>query len=206
MGGTCHPANPHVADMTRLFLVRHGPTHQQTMTGWRDVPADLSDKAALARLDAHLPQDALLTSSDLIRASATADALARGRNRLPPLPALREIHFGHWDGLHWSEVSARDPALSRAFWEHPGEHQAPGGESWNAATARAGAAVDQLLSRYPDRDLILVAHMGIILTQLARLLPLPATEALSHRIDPLSATTLTHDGTAWRAEVINHLP
>jgi hypothetical protein len=45
------------------------PTHQTTFTGWRDVPADLSDDAALDRLDAYLPPDALVVSSDLNRAS-----------------------------------------------------------------------------------------------------------------------------------------
>ncbi|MDX5383564.1 MAG: histidine phosphatase family protein, partial [Rhodobacterales bacterium] len=29
--------------MTRFFWLRHGPTHQKVFTGWRDVPADLSD-------------------------------------------------------------------------------------------------------------------------------------------------------------------
>ena len=33
----------------RLWWVRHGPTHEKAMTGWRDVPADLSDTAAIAR-------------------------------------------------------------------------------------------------------------------------------------------------------------
>jgi alpha-ribazole phosphatase len=42
--------------MTRLWLVRHGPTHARTMVGWTDLPADLSDVAALARLSAHLPR------------------------------------------------------------------------------------------------------------------------------------------------------
>ena len=41
--------------MSRLFLVRHGPTHAKTMVGWSDLPADLSDTAALARLSDHLP-------------------------------------------------------------------------------------------------------------------------------------------------------
>ena len=38
-------------DVTRFWWVRHGPTHEKAFTGWRDVPADLSDSAALARLD-----------------------------------------------------------------------------------------------------------------------------------------------------------
>ena len=192
--------------MTRLFLVRHGPTHAKAMTGWRDIPADLSDTAALGRLDAYLPAAAILVSSDLVRATATADALSTDRTRLAPDPAFREIDFGAWDGLHWTDIAARDPDLSRAFWEGPGDHQAPGGESWNGAAARATTALDGLILAHPGRDLILVAHMGIILTQLQRLLAIPAPQALSHRIDPLSVTTLTCSEGRWDALAINHLP
>ncbi len=60
--------------MSRIWLVRHGPTHAKGMVGWTDLPADLSDGAALARLNAHLPQVPVI-SSDLTRAVATADAL-----------------------------------------------------------------------------------------------------------------------------------
>ena len=61
--------------MTTWHWVRHGPTHEKTFVGWRDVPADLSDHAQIARLDAHLPKEALMVSSDLIRCVATADAI-----------------------------------------------------------------------------------------------------------------------------------
>ncbi|KKL74425.1 hypothetical protein LCGC14_2065050, partial [marine sediment metagenome] len=44
----------------RLWWVRHGPTGATGMLGWGDLPADLSDKAALGRLAAHLPDDAVL--------------------------------------------------------------------------------------------------------------------------------------------------
>jgi alpha-ribazole phosphatase len=36
--------------MTRFWLVRHGPTHAKAMVGWSDLPADLSDTAALSRV------------------------------------------------------------------------------------------------------------------------------------------------------------
>lgn len=105
--------------MTTFHMVRHGPTHEKTFVGWRDVPADLSDTQALARLDAALPRDALLISSDLIRAVHTADAIGMGRQRLPHDPDLREFDFGDWDGRHHTEVSESHPDLSRAFWETP---------------------------------------------------------------------------------------
>lgn len=192
--------------MTRLWWVRHGPTHEKAMTGWRDVPADLSDTAALARLNAHLPTDALVTSSDLIRATATADVLSPGRTRLPPDPSLREIHFGDWDGRHWSDIAATDPELSRRFWEEPGPHRAPGGESWDDAAARASAATDRLVAHHPDRDLIIVAHFGIILTQLARATGQTPFQVLAQNIDPLSVTCLAHDAERWQALSINHRP
>ena len=34
----------------RVSLVRHGPTHARGLIGWSDVPADVSDRKALARL------------------------------------------------------------------------------------------------------------------------------------------------------------
>jgi broad specificity phosphatase PhoE len=192
--------------MTRLWWVRHGPTHEKAMTGWRDVPADLSDTAALARLNAHLPALALVTSSDLIRATATADALSTTRTRLPPDPSLREIHFGAWDGRHWSDIAETDPDLSRAFWEDPGPHRAPGGESWNDAAARASATADRLAVAHQGQDLVIVAHFGIILTQLARATGQTPHQVLAQTIAPLSVTCLDHDDGRWQALSINHIP
>ncbi len=191
--------------MTRLWWVRHGPTHEKTFVGWRDVPADLSDHARIARLSAHLPTGARLISSDLSRASTTADALGTGRRRLPDDPALREFNLGDWDGKHFTEVADSHPTLSRQYWEDPGHHAPPNGESWNAVTIRVNAAVDVLLQSHHG-DIIIVAHVGVILTQVQRALSLTAYQALAHKIDNLSVTTLVHDAGRWRAAAINHLP
>jgi broad specificity phosphatase PhoE len=187
-----------------LWWVRHGPTHEKAFCGWRDVPADLSDHAAIARLQAFLP-DAPVVSSDLIRARATADAIAGARPRLPDVPDLREFHFGDWDGMHWDDVAARDPDLSRAYWEEPGDVTPPGGESWNMAAARVSAAVAGLMIA-PRADLIVVAHFGVILSQLAPALRQTPAEVLGQRIDNLSVTCLSFVGQDWRAGVINHSP
>lgn len=192
--------------VTRLFWVRHAPTHERAFTGWRDVPADLSDAAALARLDAFLPAGAVLVSSDLIRAVATADALEAGRQRLPHHSALREMHFGDWDGRMWHDVANTHPDLSRAYWEDPGDHCPPGGESWNTAAARITAAADALIAAHPGRDLVIVAHFGAILTQLQRARGCRAAEVLAQPVDPLSVTRLDHGPDGWRVGIVNHRP
>ncbi len=192
--------------MTVFHWVRHGPTHEKTMVGWRDVPADLSDTARIGRLRAHLPAAALLVSSDLRRASATADALGAGRTRLPDQPRLREFDFGDWDGKHFREIAETDPALSRAYWETPGDVAPPNGESWNAAAARVTACVDALCAAYPGRQIVAVAHIGVILTQVQRALGQPAHAVIANKIDNLSVTQITLTGTGWRLGRINHLP
>ena len=191
--------------MTRWWWVRHGPTHQRSFTGWRDVDADLSDTDQLARLRSILPDDGIMISSDLRRAVQTADALQGGHARRPHAFNLREFNFGVWDGLHFSEVSEMHPDLSRQYWEAPGEVAPPEGESWNAAAARARTVVDDL-NREGHQDIIAVAHFGIILTQLQRASGRTAYEVLAQEIDPLSVTQLSFDSDGWTVGMVNHLP
>ncbi|WP_457650011.1 histidine phosphatase family protein [Profundibacter sp.] len=192
--------------MTTWWWVRHGPTHEKSFVGWRDVPADLSDTAQIARLNQHLPDDALLVSSDLSRSIATADAIAGNRTRLPHAQPLREFNFGEWDRLTFDQVAARDPALSRAYWETPGDVTPPNGESWNMAAARISPFVDNMSRKHQGRHIIAVAHFGVILTQVQRALGVSAYQAVSHKIDNLSVTRLQWDGDKWQADAINHIP
>lgn len=191
--------------MTRFWWVRHGPTHEKAFTGWRDVPADLSDRSALARLNAYLPTSAILLSSDLIRASATADALTVGRQRLPDSTALREFDFGDWDGKHFADVAETHPELSRAYWENPGDSSPPRGESWNVAARRVASKVSDLLQDHAGRDIVIVAHIGVILTQVQVALGVAPQVAIGHKIDNLSVTCLCHGVAGWQVQTINHI-
>ena len=190
--------------MSRFFWVRHGPTHAKSMVGWSDLPADLSDSAALARLNAFLPVEALVVSSDLSRAVATADAITGERARLPHDPDLREIHFGAWE-LQTAET-VEDPERLQHFWDKPGEVRPPGGESWNDVTARVDRAVARLMAAQPGHDIIAVAHFGAILTQVQQALQVDAYNAFAQPIDNLSVSALRWACTGWRAERINHRP
>ncbi|MCU0901265.1 MAG: histidine phosphatase family protein [Cypionkella sp.] len=188
--------------MMRLHLVRHGPTHAKAMIGWTDLPADLSDTAALSRLSAHLPACAALISSDLSRAVATADALALPtRPRLPHDAAWRELHFGAWEMQTFAQAEAADPAHIRAFWETPGAIRAPGGEGWDDIAARVAVALSRLRG-----DTIIVCHFGAILAALQTCLGQSARDVFAHRIDNLSVTELHKTDAGWQAIRINHLP
>lgn len=189
--------------MSRLFLVRHGPTHAKSMVGWSDLPADLSDTAVLARLEDFLPKDAHVVSSDLSRAVETANAIQGTRTRLDHVFDLREMHFGDWELKTHNEVEDKEHMM--AFWDTPGDIRPPNGESWNEVVTRVDGAIDTLLAQANGGDLIVVCHFGAIVTQIQRAMRLTAYEAFGHRIKNLSVTVI-NTAQDWDVEHLNHNP
>ena len=191
---------------TTWWWVRHGPTHADVLAGWTDIPADLSDVSQLSRLSSFLPERAVVISSDLSRASKTADAIAKGRKRLPDAPELREINFGSWDGKPFSQISQEHPSLSKKYFSDPGSHAPPGGESWAAVSSRVSEFVDLTTASRVGEHIVAVAHFGAILTQVQRATR-QSTRALSaRRVQNLSVTRLSFSADSWTMDLFSRVP
>jgi len=191
---------------TNWWWIRHGPTHEKSFVGWRDVPADLSDLSRIKRLKKILPKNPIMLSSDLQRATATANAINSYDKKILISPDLREFNFGVWDGMEFEAVSSRDPTLSRDFWENPGDILAPEGESWNILKNRVSSVVDKYTRNYLGADIIAVAHFGVILTQLQIALGITPYKAISYKIDNLSVTKISIDSEKRLVNGINMTP
>lgn len=163
----------------RLLVVRHGATAHNLsarITGQIDAPLSplgLRQADALAARLAGLRFDALV-SSDLMRASVTAERIARVVGLSVTLdPALREIAMGAWEGRTGHELRRDAPDLFARVIEDPtGEEAAPGGESWARFTARVDAARAQWQARHPHGRVLWVAHGGVVSALLLRALGL----------------------------------
>ncbi len=189
------------------WFVRHGPTHADGFCGHRDIPADLSDTALIARLQALLPDDAKIMSSDLSRTIDTAAAIRGQRDLLPEAGEFREMDFGDWDGRSFQEVSRAQPALYRQFWENPGDTAAPNGESWNQLASRIHGALKAQNADGHRGDLVIVAHFAVILAALQLATGMPVQSVFSFKIDNYSVTKLDylHKSNSWRVGFVNHL-
>ncbi|MEZ7813401.1 MAG: alpha-ribazole phosphatase [Paracoccaceae bacterium] len=195
------------AQHTRFYLVRHGPTHAKTMLGWTDRPADLTDSAALFRLRDNLPQTAMMISSDLIRATATADALQGSfYQRLPHDPNLRELNFGDWEDQTHAEVDIHSPELLRAFWVDAGDISPPNGDSWNQMALRVSQTIDRLAANHAGQNIVVVAHFGAILATVQHALQSDVQAVFAHRIENLSVTQLSYWRGQWTVDRINFCP
>lgn len=212
----------------RWWWIRHAPVinHQGQIYGCRDVPCDVSDARAFAALAAALPDGAVWVTSHLMRAKDTARTIVRsgiesgiesGRVA-PPEPIierdLAEQNFGRWAGKTWDEIAAEDGETHDRFWTDPVGHPPPEGESFAAVIERVRATVDRLSAAHAGRDIVVVAHGGVIRAAVAIALALDAARAMAVRVDNLSLTrldrvaggTLRGLGGAWRVVGVNVPP
>jgi len=158
------------SDDVTLVLWRHGQTDynvERRFQGQSDVPLNkvgLRQAAEAAPYLAAMRPSAIF-SSDLSRAAATADALAR----LTGLPVqlekdLRERSGGSWEGLTEAEIRERFP-VERATWSPPD------GELAQAVADRASAALERIAaSTSGGSTTVVVSHGAALGMAVARLL------------------------------------
>lgn len=197
----------------RLWLVRHGETAGQSSLrfhGSNDVPlADLG-RQQIRALASWLcgVEFARAVHSPLVRAAESAAILAGlcgvPAARLEAAAALREISFGHCEGLTEAEIAARFPE----FWR---DHRAgraagfPGGEPRAEFAARVAAWTREFLAAPWDGDALVVAHRGTIRQVLRAVFALPDGCADPFGVPLGSLTVLRHDG-GWQFELFGAVP
>ncbi|MCQ4636838.1 histidine phosphatase family protein [Anaerovorax odorimutans] len=161
-----------LASGRRFFLIRHGQIRQhqeKIFLGQTDVP--LSAEGQKQALDAgrklanyQLQTDRLYTS-DLLRASQTADTVKEqtGLMRLCLEPGLREMNLGPWDGKFISQIKREFPEeyekRGRNIMTYKMGH---GSENFFDLQYRVFRTLVKLLKADDNRDIIIVAHSGVL--------------------------------------------
>ena len=152
--------------MNPIIVVRHAQPddrHIPIAAHWVDaVLSDLGRRQAEAvgrRLRDELSdRPCRLWSSDLRRASQTAEAIGRALDvPVRTTPELREYHGGLAPEVTEAELRRYVPADSRVTEDLLAHRQA---ESWPAFYGRVAGCMDRLVGTDDDRLLIVVAHYG----------------------------------------------
>jgi glucosyl-3-phosphoglycerate phosphatase len=189
-------------DAVTLVLWRHGQTDynlQRRFQGQSDMPLNelgLQQAAQAAPYLAAL-RPAAIFSSDLSRASVTADALAR----LTGLPVqfeknLRERSGGSWEGLSEREIAERYP-VERVTWSPPD------GELAATVADRASGALQRIADSMPAGSLaVVVGHGAAFGLAMTRLLGLPEQPRVLGPFDNCHWSVLGRRRASWR--VLEH--
>jgi broad specificity phosphatase PhoE len=135
-------------------------------------------------------------SSDLSRARETAEIVLAPHDGVPLAfdARLREMRFGAWEGLVWSEIVERQPELAERSSAAPRFYTPPGGESFDELCARIEAALFAIDASVVDGETVLVAtHAGPLHALLKVALGGSEAEALGVKFAPASTTRIAFD-------------
>ena len=152
--------------MSPILFIRHAETDMAgTFCGHSDPPVNIRGRQQIQELLKLLEGETLdaIYASDLQRAATTGEALAAAFSApLVTTPALREILFGQWEGLTWSEIVQKDaPRASRWIDEYPCL-VAPGGESFETFQSRVLDEVQHLVALAGEKCFAVVTHAGVM--------------------------------------------
>ncbi len=197
---------------TRLLLLRHGVTPltgEKRFSGLGDpelIPDGVAQAQAAARRldgtnhagDTRYGRIDAIIASPLRRTQQTALAVGDATGIKPQLDeGFRELDFGLFEGLTFAEARERYPDELTAFLSST-RIPASGGESVEQVAARAAAARDRMLARFPRRTVLIVTHVTPIKTLLCQALgaPLDAVHRMELAAASLSVIDYYEDGMA----------
>jgi probable phosphoglycerate mutase len=154
--------------ITRIVAVRHGETvwnAEMRMQGQLDTELSERGRRQARRTAAALADEGIeaIVSSDLVRAAATAAAIAETVG-LPVTTdvGLRERSFGAFQGYTYAEIDARWPAEAARWRRHDPLFAPDGGETLVEFDERAVAAVTRIAERERGRTVLVVTHGGVL--------------------------------------------
>ncbi len=192
--------------MPTIYYVRHGKTEWNALgrfQGLQDIPLNDRGRAEavkagdilrkLLACEGHDPFGLGFVTSPLIRARGTME-LMRGVLDLPPHDylvddRLREVGYGHWEGLTLAEMKAANPDVFAAREADKWSVAPPGGESYASATSRLRDWYRSLTT-----STVAVAHSGTARALMVVLGLQTAQAAASLRIEQGAVYVLGEEG------------
>lgn len=175
---------------TPVYFVRHGQTDfplDRIYCDQREDPELNSSGMQQAKSAAELLRDAPLAAiyaSPARRTDATATAVnAFHKLDVQYREALRERHFGIWEGLYFHEIENRYPDEYRRWKKDNAGFKPEGGENIHDLALRLNPVLDEIRANHAGKAVAVVTHVGPIRTFIAQALGLPLAEFRRLTID-----------------------
>jgi len=154
--------------MLRLYLVRHGQTEwnvQKRMQGWQDsalTEKGVNNAIALRKKLEGVDYAAIYTSTSE-RTIETARLIIDERNlAINTNQDLREINLGEWEGKTHDEIKDIYPEQYKYFLGNPALYEPVGGENFEQLINRAIKALNYIISKHIDGNILVITHSVIL--------------------------------------------
>jgi broad specificity phosphatase PhoE len=205
------PSNPQ-ATSTTLWLIRHAEVEERyhSVFGGR-IDMELSPRGhqqsrALAHYLHGKPIEAIYASPMRRVQQTLAPLLSNGAPKPVLVEDLREVDFGDWTGLHWTEVNAKYGVSALAWLDQLESDAIPNAECTRTLRSRIEPCLRQILLDHSGRQVAIVCHGGVIRMLLAILLDWPLPRLAVFEIDYASLTQVVCAQPGARLQLVNFSP
>lgn len=193
----------------RIFLIRHGETEWNKLgrlQGHSDVhlSGEGIHQAYLLTTHAHFPHIDAIYSSDLSRATETAEILAEYFNlNVKKIPELRETNFGDWEGKSIKELAEKLPDDFGKLFTDPERCRPPHGETFLECQARVMNVIRNIIATHDGQNVIVVSHGSAIRLIIGAALDMPIHKIWAISQFNMALNILRVDEGNFTVELIN---
>ncbi|UCD79026.1 MAG: histidine phosphatase family protein [Desulfobacterales bacterium] len=194
-----------------IYLIRHGViegAEERRFIGQSNPPlseAGRHNAGQWNKLLAGIEFEAVFCS-DLRRAQETARIIAGDKQpAVQPVPQLREIHLGQWEGLSMNYIRRQFPEKWRRRGENISSYKPPEGESFNDLQSRV-VPFFEALGRQLRGHALIVAHAGVNRVILCHVLGMPVSDLFRLRQDYGALNIIDYAGNNSRVIGLNLMP
>jgi len=197
---------------TTLWLIRHAEVEERYLSvfGGR-IDMELSQRGhqqsvALARYLHGKPLDAIYASPMKRVRQTLAPLLGNGAPKPVVVDELREVDFGDWTGLSWTEVKAKYGVSAFAWLDQLECAGIRNAESTRTFRSRIEPCLRQILAQHCGHQVAIFCHGGVIRMLLAILLEWPLPRLAAFEIDYASLTQVVWAAPVARLQLVNFSP
>jgi broad specificity phosphatase PhoE len=193
----------------KIILIRHGEIEEKynmKFIGSTDAHLSESGRSQMRGFGPYLQslKDVRVVHSPLSRAREAFKLMSEG-TQIPgeEWAGLREIDFGKWEGLSFTEVQAQFPDSYEGFLEWNPDFTYPEGESHASLLSRVRDCAGSL-RKNPAKNVVVVSHGGLLRFLICELLGLPADRYVCFRINRGTAAVIDATQPTGVLEQINY--
>lgn len=193
-----------------IIFIRHGETDWNSSLRYQGhgmIPLNQRGRDQARKAGERLKRygATALYTSDITRAAETAAIIGDIVGlEAQPMPNLREIDVGQWEGLTPEELYRRYPDHMREYDRDPARTVRLGGESYAQLQERALAALNDIQAAHPgDETVLAVSHGGTIRALLCHVIGLDLINFGRMWLDNGSFTELRSSTSGWRLLRLN---
>ena len=183
----------------RLILIRHGKTCdnlKKRYSGIRDVGLTRAGRQEVKKIKEKIKSSKVdrVFCSDLKRSRQTAEIIFGKRCRIIKNPHLREMNFGKWEGLTYSQILKRSPAIYKKWLADPFSMDIPSGQRLSCFTQRIKKELRKIVNSNTKQTVALVTHSGVIRAILNTSLGIKKNDFWRLKINPCAVYIIEYKG------------